>query len=73
MSLDLKPAEGQTPDTEDPKSRPVERQEERYADTNPVMNFFKTLVSVTYSKEMHVYSHISPHSNEYSSKYAFIP
>ncbi|CAL8326010.1 unnamed protein product [Merluccius merluccius] len=50
-SLDLEPAEGQTHNTDDQKSQPVERQEESDPDKNPVMNFFKTLVTPTKSQK----------------------
>jgi hypothetical protein len=50
VTLDLKLAAGQT-DNDDQKSQPEEKKEE--SDQNPVMNFFKTLVSATYQINNH--------------------
>ncbi|XP_030218301.1 breast carcinoma-amplified sequence 1 isoform X2 [Gadus morhua] len=48
VTLDLKLAAGQT-DNDDQKSQPEEKKEE--SDQNPVMNFFKTLVTPTKSQK----------------------
>lgn len=46
MSLDPSPEDGQTEDTGKESNYIVENQEESQTEENPVMNFFKTLVSL---------------------------
>lgn len=46
MTLDPGPEEGKASETDNGNSPPVENQEEK-TEENPVMNFFKTLVSDT--------------------------
>lgn len=45
MTLDPDPEEEKVPETDNGDSEPVENQEESKPEENPVMNFFKTLVS----------------------------
>ncbi|XP_070766662.1 breast carcinoma-amplified sequence 1 isoform X2 [Enoplosus armatus] len=47
VTLDPGPEEETAPDTDDGNSQPVENQEDGNPEENPVMNFFKTLVSPT--------------------------
>lgn len=47
MTLDPSPEEEKAPETDNGDSRPVEKQEDSNPEENPVMNFFKTLVSGT--------------------------
>lgn len=47
MTLVLSPAEEKAPETDNGSSQPVENQEQSNPEENPVMNFFKTLVSDT--------------------------
>ncbi|XP_042265227.1 breast carcinoma-amplified sequence 1 isoform X3 [Thunnus maccoyii] len=46
-TLDPSPEEEKAPETDDGNSQPVEKQEESKPEENPVMNFFKTLVTPT--------------------------
>lgn len=45
MTLEPAPEEEQAPETEEGNSPPEESQEDGDPEENPVMNFFKTLVS----------------------------
>lgn len=47
MTLVLSPAEEEAPEPDNGSSQSVESQEESNLEENPVMNFFKTLVSGT--------------------------
>lgn len=47
MTLNPSPEEEKAPETDNGNSQPVENQEESNPEENPVMNFFKTLVSDT--------------------------
>ncbi len=46
MTLDPGPEEEKAPETDNRDGQPVENQEDSTPEENPVMNFFKTLVSV---------------------------
>lgn len=50
MTLVPGPEEEKAPETDNRNSQPVENQEDSNPEQNPVMNFFKTLVSDTIKK-----------------------
>ncbi|XP_078144673.1 breast carcinoma-amplified sequence 1 isoform X3 [Centroberyx gerrardi] len=47
VTLDPSPEEGKTEETDKENNQPVESQEDSHTEENPVMNFFKTLVTPT--------------------------
>lgn len=53
MTADPTPEEEKVPQSDSGDSEPVETQDDSIPEENPVMNFFKTLVSGSHGSDMH--------------------